>query len=438
MSSRERSLFVATALVFAMGTSAAREARADVRFAGTWPDQEPAVSVDVTGTRAEALRAIADKAGFGVVMTDVDDQKITMRVADVPPRELLSALLADGRWVATRTGKIVSIERDGAAGGVPSAAVPGAPDGQIDPPAASPPPAPATPVPPPPPSPPPASEPRERDVEVFGDSLRIGKDDVVRNVTVLGGSVEIEGKVTGNLAVLGGDAHLSSGARIEGDASVTGGRIRVDPGAQIEGNLGVVGGSIEGVENAKIGGSVTLDPAEGTDRASFGARAGHRIAEGVRSAALLFLLGVLFIALGGDRSETLRAEIAARTMRSLALGVAGIVGGIAALIAISITIIGIPVAFVGALLAIIAMFAGITSALTVLGAAVARHRTTNVYAHLAVGCGLFLLAGWLPWIGGFLQAGVVLAGIGSVVATRATGLVPRWKKQSGSPYRAEV
>jgi hypothetical protein len=252
-------------------------------------------------------------------------------------------------------------------------------------------------------------------------------------VTVLGGSVDIEGHVTGNLSVLGGSAHLQSGSVVDGDASVTGGSIDVDPGARIDGNLGVLGGSIEGAENAKVGGSVKLDPSDGEHSASFVVRAGHRIADGVRSAALLFLLGVLFIALGGERAETLRAEIAARPMKSIALGVVGLVGSLVVLVGLCITVIGIPVAAVALFLGIVALLAGMTSALTVAGAAAAGHRSKNVYVHLAVGCAMFFVAGLLPWIGGLVQLCVVLAGIGAAVATRVAGYVPRSKKSL--PYR---
>jgi len=436
-----------TALFLVGALASSRQAFADVKYEGTWPDHEPEVTVAVDGTRDEVLRALAAKAGWSVVMDQIGDAKpMTMHVEKVDAKKLFEALLADGDWVAKRDGTLVTITRakpgPASVTAPADAAVPAIPTpAKVD----------AVPPPPVPPplvanrgsdheeqaevaSPPPAKgDKRDRDVEVFGNSLRIAKDETVRNVTVLGGSVDIDGHVTGNLSVLGGSAHLHGGSVVDGDASVTGGSIEVDPDARIDGNLGVLGGSIEGAENAKVGGSVKLDPSDGKNSASFIVRAGRRVADGMRSAALLFLLGVLFIALGGDRSETLRAEIAARPMKSLALGLVGLLGAFIVLVGLCITVIGIPVAFIGAVLGVVVLFAGITSALTVAGAAAAGHRSKNVYVHLAVGCALFFVAGLLPWIGGLLQLAVVLIGIGAAVATRVAGYVPRFRKSL--PYR---
>ena len=404
------SLFAATALV---GLAVAGDASAAVRFEGTWPEGEAPLAVDVTGTRDEVVRAVSAKAGWGLVMEQLGgDQRLTVRVDGASSKELLEATLGDGDWVAKRSGALVTITRAPSASAAPTSVArdPGASD------------------------PGPSDKRRERDVEVFGNDLRIAEDETVRNVTVMGGSVEIEGHVTGNLSVLGGSAHLHSGAIVDGDASVTGGSIAVDPGARIDGNLGVLGGSIEGAENAKVGGSVKLDPSDGKDSASFLKRTGRSIADGLRSAALLFLLGVLFIALGGDRSEMLRAELAARPMKSLALGVVGSFAATVVLLGLCLTVIGIPVAFVAGLLAIVLLFAGTTSALTVAGAAATGHRSKNVYVHLAAGCAMFFVLVLLPWVGHMVQLAVVVAGIGAVVATRAAGYALRWKR-GGAPYR---
>jgi hypothetical protein len=59
-----------------------------------------------------------------------------------------------------------------------------------------------------------------------------------------------------------------------------------------------------------------------------------------------------------------------------------------------------------------------------MGEALLRHKTENTYVHLAVGCGLYFLAGLLPWVGKWAAPLVFLAGVGAVVATRVAGLFP--------------
>jgi uncharacterized protein YacL len=140
--------------------------------------------------------------------------------------------------------------------------------------------------------------------------------------------------------------------------------------------------------------------------------------------ALLFVFGAVVLALATDRSRALQVEVAARPMRTLALGVVGAIAAIALSIALCVTLIGIPVALVGVVVFILAAYAGVCAVLTTAGEALVRHRTTNAYVHLAVGCALYFLVGLVPWFGAWAAVGVFLAGVGVMVATRGAGLVP--------------
>lgn len=419
--------FGSVVVALALAVAPAR-AEAAVRLEGDWKDA-PKVSLDLASvSRGEAINRVAEKAGLSVVANDIPADVVHLRLADQPLDKVLGVLLPEGDWVAKRDGTLITIERAKPA----AAPAPAAPSATAA--AAPEPPSPAE-----PPEPPPVSRgKKERNVEVFGNSLRIAKDDVVHDVTVFGGSVEIEGTVTGDLAIVGGDAHVKESARIEGDASVTGGHMKVEPGAVIEGDLGVMGGEIEGVENAKIAGSVKLDPGDSESKSSVLSRVGHRVAESVRTAALLFFLGTMFLALGGERAEQLRSAIAERPMRSIALGVVGLLGSVLALGLVALTVVGIPFAAVGAILGVLLLFAGITTSLTVIGAMLWGHRSKNPYVHLAIGCALFMVAGLIPVLGGLLQAAAIFAGIGGLVTTRALGLLvrrPRFGAATSSPYR---
>lgn len=413
------------ALVAALSLGVPSSAAAAVRLEGEWKET-PKVSLDLVNvSRGEAINRVAEKAGLSVVAGDVASDLVHLRIQDQPVDKVLAVLLGDGDWIAKRDGTLVTIARVQKEAAAPAPTPP-------TPPTAS---AGATADPPEPPAPPRAARKKERNVEVFGHSLHIGKDEVVHDVTVFGGSVEIEGTVTGDLAVIGGDAHLAGSAKIEGDASVTGGHMKVEPGATIDGDLGVVGGNVEGVENAKVAGSVKLDPEDSENQASFVERAGFRVAEGVRTAALLFFLGTMFLALGGERAEALRVAIAEKPMRSIALGVVGFFGTLLALVLMALTFVGIPFAAIGLVLALVLSFAGLATSLTVIGAMVYGHRSKNVYVHLAIGCALFMIAGLVPVVGGFLQLAAFFAGLGGLVTTRALGLLAKRPRFASTPYR---
>ena len=158
--------------------------------------------------------------------------------------------------------------------------------------------------------------------------------------------------------------------------------------------------------------------------------------EALTGSALLFVFGAVLMVLATRRMETMKLEVAQRPMKTFALGVVGLLAAIALTIALFVTVIGIPLAIVGVLVAVFAAYSGICAVLTTAGGLIAGHRTNNEYVHLAIGCGVFLILGALPWVGDVVTWVVILLGIGSLVATRAAGLIkPRKRLLGGEPYR---
>jgi hypothetical protein len=150
----------------------------------------------------------------------------------------------------------------------------------------------------------------------------------------------------------------------------------------------------------------------------------HSTQHAIEGMVALFVFGTVLLALAGPRMEKLELEVAARPARAFALGIVSFVLAIAASVALAVTVIGIPFALCFVLVSVFATYAGIAAVLRTLGAALARHRTDNAYLHLALGCGLFLVASAIPWLGDFVTLGLALLGLGSVVASRLAGLWP--------------
>jgi hypothetical protein len=347
--------------------------------------------------------------------------------------------------------------------------------------------APVPPVPPVPPTPPAASpspsatdlriqlgfpgseikEPHKRgsDRTVMGGNVKIPKGETARDVTVFGGNVDIEGDVTGDVTVFGGRAEVHSGAHVKGDATVFGGTLRLDDGSEVGGDVSTIGGSLSRDPGASVGGDVldkggSSEDEEGDDEPSTaptekpGAPAGgghgaaatavvdhHRwlrrsvqsTLDGVRLAAVLFVLGTLMLALAGRRMDALRGEIATRPMRSLAMGLLGAFCGTVLLIALCVTVIGIPIAMCVVVVGGFAVLAAMCAVLSVVGEGLLRHRTENPYVHLAVGCAIFAGLAAIPYVGSLVVAVVLVAGVGILVATRGAGYFVR--KNGGTPYR---
>lgn len=407
-------------LAFSSLLLASSSAVAEVERKGDWPGEDKNVSLSLDNVpRAEAIKRLAAEAGWSVVIDAPPTSPVSVVVKDQPPAKVLELILSDAKYVANRDGNLISISKGDvvvAEGGDDAATAPPAP--------------PEPPVPPAPPATPAASnEAKGEDRVVTGGSTRVEANEVVHDLVVMGGSAEVLGTVTGDLVVMGGSATVRKGATVKGDASVVGGSLDVEDGATVEGEVGVVGGKLN------RGGQSSLKLKLGKSDAARGITGWlSDFAGSVTRIALLFVFGTVLLALGTTRMEAMQGEVAARPMRTFALGVvASLVAGLAVIV-LCVTLIGIPIAVVALLFGVLGTYAGICAALTTAGAALMRHKSKSPYLHLALGCVLFLLASSLPWIGGFVTAGVVLFGIGALVATRGAGFFVRKTKNEG-PYR---
>jgi hypothetical protein len=409
-----------------------------VRREGTWPEQDPTITVDLTSvTRAEAVRKVADAAGWNVVFKGLPDDRIDVHVKKQPASRVLDMVLADADYIARRENDIIQIRRDDGAAR-DSQAAPSA--SAVSPPQAPSPPSPpgvvSPPEPPSPPTPPgkkhkhKSSE--DKDRTIFGGSLRVEKTEVVDDIAVFGGSVDILGKATGDVTVFGGSVHIYPEAHVNGNLAVIGGEVKVDDDATVGGDLVALGGDIKRGDRAKVGGEVKVlgedsgddDDDHPAEKAGTPIRILRTVGVQLTKTAFLFLIGAVIIAIATRRMELLQSEIALRPMRSMALGIASLVVGTVIGVLLCITIVGIPVAIAALIIAILAGYAGVCAALSTMGRAVVAHRSENPYVHLAVGCGIFLIAGSIPYFGALVTLLIVMAGLGAFAATRAAGFIP--------------
>ncbi len=415
-------------------------ANATVEKKGEWPAEDKKVTLSLDDIdQKDALEKLADEAGWSIVVKGMGLEKTTLHVKDQPAEKVLSVLLADGDWIAQRDGSLISISRNPNA--KPAADAIAAP-----------------PAPPPPPVvPPPEAKPEikvkvalnsdedekgpkkgeGKDREVVGQNLVIEKDEVVRNVQLVGGSLVVKGTVTGDVELVGGKVELDPGSRVMGDVEVMGGSVDIKNGARIDGDTQIVGGHLEREEGAQVHGNVSTriegDEDHHENAAGLGARAAREMGECTTAGAFLFALGSVLLALFSKRSETLKVEFAARPMRMFGLGIAGFFGGLVTLGALCVTVIGIPFAVIGLLLGIFGTFAAMTSVLEVMGRALIGHKTKNEYAHLAFGCALFAVTMMIPVIDDIAKLVLMFVSIGTLVATRGAGLIPQRKNGSSIP-----
>lgn len=405
-------------------------ASAEIVKEGSWPASERKVTLSVDSLpRSEAVKRLADKAGWSVVIDSPSATSVDVHVKDQPADKVLEILLSDGRYVAKRDGTLISIAKASAGESAGAAASASAAASAVPAPADSAVPAPAESA--------KADEEESKpghaggrdsdDRVVTGGSTRVEANETVHDLVVMGGSAEVLGTVTGDLVVMGGSANIRKGAEVKGDATVLGGSLDIADGAKFHGKVDTLGGSVRRGQNTEL--RLSLDRHAPGLLGVLG-----KIGGAITRTALLFVFGTVILALATRRMEAMQGEVAARPMRTFALGVVGSLAFGLAFVAVSVTVIGIPIALIALILGVVGAYAGICAALTTAGGALAHHKYKSPYVHLAIGCALFLLLSSIPWIGGFVTAAVVFLGIGALVATRGAGFFGRSQKDEG-PYR---
>lgn len=410
-----KSLVSAVAL-FALTTTTATAA---VRREGTWPEHEPKVTIELReASRHEAIRKLADAAGWSLVidLPIAGTTPIDVKLSDEEAGKALDVLLRDGNYVAERDGKIVTIRLD--ASPPPAPGAPAAPTSSVGASAID-------------------------DYKITGGTGLIEAGKVVKDAKVVGGALDVYGTINGDLKVVGGAVRLKAGSHVKGRIKIVGGAVTAEDGAVIDGEVKTIGGAFKKGNNVRVTGPsggrhddddifIEEKVGGGTLRARVG-RFGNSVMQTVSNASLLFLFGVVILALGKSRAEIMRLELASRPMRALALGVVGLPAAILVVVMLCITVIGIPFAIVGVCLFSLGVLTGLVTLLQLGGELLVRHKTSNPYAHLGLGVAIYALVGSLPFFGSWVVLAAVLTSIGVFVGTRGAGFI---KKRGALPYRS--
>lgn len=246
--------------------------------------------------------------------------------------------------------------------------------------------------------------------------------------------VDHERTIRGDLAVIGGEVRIASGATIqgsvwllggtcsvdgtvEGDVNALAGALSVGDSAVIRGKLHQAGSLLDVAPDARIVGGIAESTPEGmAGRASVGSR----LLGGARQALVVGVLGLLLgFWFARPIANTGRTAFRYPSV-SLAVGLlAGVIGLIVSVL-VGFTIILLPLAFLMALQGLLAAVYGWFG----LGAAIARRLTPGFPPPLRIGLGSLGVAmsvsvvSLVPLVGGLLGLTMTAWGLGAALITR--------------------
>lgn len=210
---------------------------------------------------------------------------------------------------------------------------------------------------------------------VTGDCAAMGgsvfvNGEVQGDLACFGGSAEVAGRVGGGLACFGGSADITGS--VEDDVACFGGTVTLGPKSSVGGDIAVMGGTVEKSDSAQIGGEI-----QKLDLGMFNkvmpkmighARVVHE--NPVRSRFLVFavwlftalglsLIILLIAALFPQHVEAVKNATMQDTWKSFGIGLLVVVAFLPVWIMLLITIIGaflVPLAYAAALLVSLAAF----------------------------------------------------------------------------------
>ena len=395
----------------------------------------------------DALRQIAKAAGLSIVLPPGANVPVTASFEAVPVEDALRAVLDQAELFAEREGTLVTVRRSpGRFGflppGLPEHARRAAEEGMRE------------------------AERAMRDAEAgadqrdedfqdwggrdrqsTGSDLTISGGEQVRDVNVVRGNLRVEGGgQTRDVSTVSGSVDLDPGARSRDVVAVlgsvrlaggaharqvvaVGGSVEIGPGATVDNDVVAVGGRVTVDPEAQVGGSRQSISVPGLP-SLIGVTTGHVFSgpaspawiafEAVVKFAVLFVLGLLVLALFPRRMEAVSSSMMASPVKSTLAGLLGTVAMPILLALLVVTLVGILLVPVQIIAVIAAGVLGVTALTFHVGRAlpIGRVQSSPMVVQLAVGTAIFVLLTAIPFLGVLVWIAVWLLAFGAVLRTR--------------------
>jgi hypothetical protein len=257
----------------------------------------------------------------------------------------------------------------------------------------------------------------ERRGPSFGSAEVITSGEVIcSDLTSFGGSVVIRGEVNGDVVTFAGDVVIDG--EVNGNVTTYAGNLTLQEGAHVKGDIHVCGGSWtdEGTHSQFHGNVFSCTK-------SLGVLLTSDSGTNVRfwSIIIWIVLGMAFTSLLPEHVMLVRTTVKSKLRRSFALGVLSVLLAPAVLTILVALVISLPLAILITIGLLAAWTLGMVAIGWLLGdslvRSVAPHHNSRLTS-VVVGMVVLALAGSLPIIGLWVNAGAAVLGIGAVFLSR--------------------
>jgi hypothetical protein len=248
----------------------------------------------------------------------------------------------------------------------------------------------------------------------FGGTITVEPGSILcGDVTMVGGTLSIQGQLHGNILAFGANILLNGG--VNGDIRLFGGSIHFGNASSVLGNVNLYGSRVDGEKEVRIGGTFN-DHSKDTGLFGLGA-----FNFPVWFLLLMIPLGLLYARFFPEHLLFVSAAVKNKARRSLLIGLLSALLAPAILLVLIALILFIPVALIVLIVLGIAWTVGTIAICWMLGEQVIRaFRTRPSTRYLQVIVGVIMLAIFmsLPFIGWIVFLGTGIVGIGAVFLSR--------------------
>ncbi|MCK5242302.1 hypothetical protein KAR34_07610 [bacterium] len=235
----------------------------------------------------------------------------------------------------------------------------------------------------------------------IGEDAQVAIDMEVEDVVIINGSVEIAGRVLGNVVVIGGNINLKNTAYVNKDVICLGGQISTMTGTIVNGSKVEIGGVIAWK-------SLPFFSIMKILLIGFLYKIG--------TAVILLLLSIFFVLMWPNQIRLAAQAASQDLVKSTLVGVFAVALLTPLCIGFAITVFGLPIAFALLLFLLIASWFGIACMAFLVGNKI----SGNFSPVIAVVVGLLILkfVHFVPFVGTILYFLAILPGIGAILLTR--------------------